>query len=321
MRGAVRELGTGQRLTVAVAVIGLAAVILGYFGFRQAESDLGSVDATYQALQLLALEYNGPQEPPLLLEIARFLGALALGLAILLALVALARDRFAVFLISHLASRHAVVVGIGERGSYVIRSLKADGMRVVGMDLDREGRARAEDDGGSIAFIEADARIKGAYRKAAAAKARHVIFALGTDSANLQALETCVEYINSELGDAEHQPTLHVLLEEEDLWRTLHGTSLTWSGAGGAVEFIFLPDRVGLAMVEPVSLELEVGDPPELRRMVVWGSGPKAVRTAVRMRCGRRSSEEAGRSSFWRAPRSISFVSSCWPPSPGSHPG
>lgn len=276
----------GRQLTVVVtSLIGAAAVALGYFGYREAEPSLSAFDAAYAAAQLLALEYNGPIGPPLALELARYLGALALGLAVLLVVGALARDWINNRWIRVRVRGHIVIIGLGERGAAVAKGLRG-GAKVVAVDIDPEARDRAEQGTGRLAFIEGDARTKATYESAAADKADHVVIVPGDDSLNLQALELCLQHLADRRrrlgpGRPAREPTIHVAIEDEDLWRRVHPSSLTWSGAGRPIEFISVPDRVGLAMVEEVMAELQDARDGRPGRVLLWGAGLKAVRTAV----------------------------------------
>ncbi len=270
-----------KRLTAVTAAIGLVTIVLGYLGLQQVEPRPSGLDSVYRAIELLGIQYSGPPSPPALLEIARFLGVLSLGLTVILILGALIRDTATNLWISAVKRGHVVVYGLGLRGASIARDLRLGGFKVVGVDRDPEGRVRAEDKGPTIAFLPLDATTAGAYKNAAASRAAHVVLALGDDSLNVQALEVAVQHLTERLGDREEQPSLHAILEDEELWRALHRRSFTWSQGGGAVEYLFIPDRVGLAMVEPVSRELEELDDPESERILIWGAGPKAVRTAV----------------------------------------
>lgn len=253
----------------ATILFGAITIGLGFAGHRALDPGLGFADALYESMQLLTLEYNGPREPPWQLEVARYLGALTLALAVIAILAAFARDRADRLRTRLLTRGHHVVVGLGTRGVSATGRLAAAGRRVVAVDVDRHSpgalAARAE----GVPVIVGDAREARTYRDAAAPRARHVLISLGEDSLNLQALESCLAAI------PDRGPVLHVAIDGHLLWRELHRSALTWDGQGATVEFISLPDRVASRLVEEAAPDLANG------RIIVWGDGPAAVRTAV----------------------------------------
>jgi voltage-gated potassium channel Kch len=253
----------------ATVLLGTAAVALGFWGFREAAPSLSAGDALYHAIQLLALSYNGPEQPPWQLELGRYLGALTLALAVIAVLAAFARERADRLWVRLTARGHHVVVGLGARGLTVAGRLDADGNRVVAIDSDPAVESRVSARARDLPVIVGDARSPRTYRDAAASRAEHVFISLGDDSSNLQALEACLEAV------ADPGPVLHVAVDGQLLWRELHRSALTWGGPGGGIEFISLPDRVAARLVEDAAEDLVSG------RIIVWGAGPKAVRTAA----------------------------------------
>lgn len=259
----------GRRIVLpATILLGAAAAILGYVGYREAQPDLSLGDTAYKAIGLLVLEYSGPARPPWPLEIARFLGALALGLALLSVLVALARERADRIRIRLFARGHHVVVGLADRGLSLASGLQRGGAQVVVIESDESARAKAGGKGSRLPVIVGDVRDGDSYVDAAAGRANHIFIAPGDDSTNLQALEACLSTIG------EPGPTIHVSIDGQLLWRELHRSAITWSGEGGTIEFISLPDRVAARMVEEAAESLS-------SRIVIWGAGPKATRTAA----------------------------------------
>ena len=269
---------------VVTVLFGATAIVLGYWGFREADSGLGAFDALYGAIQLLALEYNGPQAPPWQLELARYLAALTLALALMAILATLARERADRFRVRLTARRHHVIVGLGYRGLTVASRLDEEGSPVVAVDADPTGEGTVSARARDLTVIVGDARSPRTYLHAGASRAEHVFISLGDDSTNLRALEACL----AEIPDP--GPTVHVAIDAQLLWRELHRSGLTWGGAGGTIEFISLPDRVAARLVEEANEDLSGRDRKRVlglplrtdrRRIVVWGAGPKAARTAV----------------------------------------
>jgi TrkA-N domain/RyR domain len=262
-------LNPSRRIALPLTLLlGTAAVLLGYIGYEEVDSQAGFGDTAYQAVQLLALQYSGPPNPDWELEAARWLSALAIGMALISVLAVLAREQ-ADRLMTRMFSRgHVVVVGLKDRGIAVASALEESGQAVVAIESDEVEKRRVPG-AGRLAVIDRDPRDRESYREAAASRARHVFIAPGDDSANLQALDACL----AEIGET--GPSVHVAIDGQLLWRELHRSSLTWAGRGIAIEFISLPDRIGARLVEEMAQNLSRGP------IIVWGAGPKAMRTAV----------------------------------------
>src|SRR5687767_11087859 len=107
-----------------IAGAGVAALVLGFFGFRDVGYSIA--DAAYGTLSLLAFNYTGPSENiPLSLELARFMVPAVTAFATFTALVVLLEDEWHLVR-AGVRSNHLVICGLGQRGLGVLRSLGPD---------------------------------------------------------------------------------------------------------------------------------------------------------------------------------------------------
>jgi len=261
---------SGRRIALPMTLLlGALAVGLGYWGYQEAQPGIGALDALYRAIVLLALEYSGPEAPPWQLQLARYLAVVAVASAIIAVVASVARERADRLRARLIARRHHVVVGLGERGLAVARNLRADGKPVVAVDRDSAGSGTVSARAEGLAVVIDDPRSARAYRDSATRRAKHVLICLGNDSANLESLEEALAAISGP------GPGFHVAIDDQLLWRELHCSALSWSGPGRMIEFVSLADRVASIMVEQADRHRTAD------RIVIWGAGPKAERTAA----------------------------------------
>ena len=128
-------------------IVGLLLVALtvglGTLGFRETSWDdgsrLGFGDALYKAISLLAIQTGAvPTRGAPLLEIARWLGMLFWGSAVLALVVRLSRESVHRLLVRTLASDHVIVAGLGEHGVRLVEALRGEGRTVVVVEPDRD---------------------------------------------------------------------------------------------------------------------------------------------------------------------------------------
>ena len=268
-----------RRLGFPVSILlGLMTILLGYWGWTLQEPAIGFLDALYRGMQLLAFEDSGVINPAWQLEVARFLGVLAVAtalLALVFTLLAESADRVTV---RFFARRHHIVIGSGPRALKVAGNLADSGERVVIIDGDFTGESGAIARETDLPVITGDPHDPKTFRRARQSRALHAFFCLGDDSENLLALEASLAAEpGRETPDAERlHLTRHVAIENPRLWAALHQTSLTWTGTGAAIQFVSIPDLVAALLVKEAGSELTSG------RVLICGSGPTAERTAVR---------------------------------------
>lgn len=182
---------------VVLGLVLLVTVVLGSVGFAkvasQASQLVGGVAPAptawnwaayvYQSMQLFVLEYNGPQAPPLELELARWL---ALGVAFFAALRAL----IAIFNLEvqqmrvHFARGHVVICGLDRKGWLLAQSFHREGELVVCIERDNSNSFARECQADGIPVLYGDATKLAMLRKANVDRARLVYAVTGQDSTN-----------------------------------------------------------------------------------------------------------------------------------------
>jgi len=261
----------------AVAGAILVALGLGYWGFRSLDGlDLGVADSLYRSLQLFNIDAQLPPDGalPWQLEVARFLAPLAIAYAALAAIFALLRQQVQRLLTRLFARNHVVVIGLGDRGSRLARSLR-QGHHVVAIEQDgNNGAARALRQQGTT-VLAGDGRDREVLRTARVDRAGHVVVMTTDDSSNLEIVASLAGVVNPD------RPALqHVGIEGASLWAELHRLPLQRETARRRVEFFSIPDRTAQALVDRA--ERDVGGSPA-REVLIRGEGAVAARLIVRI--------------------------------------
>lgn len=256
----------GLVLTVA---LGFITVALGFWGYSLALPELSPADELYRAIQLLTLEGANMPHPNWQINVARFLAAITLAFAVIGVLMTLAREQADRIRVRFASRGQYVIAGFGDRGRSVANRLSNAGTAIVVVDSEpgEEGVSAARSR--NLPIIIGDAREAQTFRDAGVDRASQIFICLGDDSANLEALEALIEAL------PDSGPCIHVALDNHLLWRELHRSAFSWEGRGSSIEFISLPDRVANRLVEEAEEKIPGGP------VLVWGIGPKAVRTAV----------------------------------------
>jgi hypothetical protein len=127
-----------------IGAFAAAALVLGFVGFvgyQQATGGpAGGWDVLYLTLQLFTLESGAlevAEAIPPSLQIARLLAPAVAAIAVVGAVVALAREQLERVRL-RFERGHVVVCGVGEEGLALARSLRAHGCRVVAVERNRE---------------------------------------------------------------------------------------------------------------------------------------------------------------------------------------
>ena len=269
---------------------GLIALVLGFFGYEKVDGQhLSFSDSVFKSLQLFALEGGVPNAgTPLTLNIARFLAPAVVVYAAVVTAMVLVRDRAERIRVKHFARGHLVVFGLGATGSVVA------GARAAGRS--RAGAARARGRRRYVVAVEARAgssRIANARRRgvrviigdatlsssavaARVARAEHVVFLTGDDSRNLLALAAA----QSVVPKTGRQPTFHVAVGDQVLWKELAQLQLTTAGTGFTTEFFNLADRAAIALVAEAS---RLSGSSSLDDVLIEGEGPVAGRVVAHL--------------------------------------
>jgi hypothetical protein len=265
------------RGVVPVIVLAAATIVLGLVGYSQIPGEtLSASDTLYRTLQLFNLEAEIPATgTPWQLELARFLGPLTVAYAVLVALLAVARDRLRRWWTRLFASRHVLIIGIGARGSALARALRSR-WRVVALELDAaSGAARSLRESGVTVF-NGDGRDPDTLRAVRAHRAAHVVVLTTDDSTNLEVLAA----LKTVIGAADPVP-IHVAVDAPALWAELHRLPFQGAAHQRRVEFISIPDRVARLVIEAA---IAAWSPRDGRpRLLVPGSGPTVARLVVQL--------------------------------------
>jgi hypothetical protein len=212
----------------ALAVAGFA---LGFWGFVANES-VG--DAAYQTLKLVNIGGAPDTGGSWQVGIARFVLPIVLAYSAIVAFLAVFRDRLRELRLPWLRG-HTIVVGLGDKGTAFVHSLRAHGARVVAIEAEPAsvGAAAARELG--VVLMSGDARDPVVLRAAGARRARMVLAVSGDDSVNAEvaltsrsiALEAgspseprCVAHIDD--------PGLALLLRVDNLRRGETGSEIDY---------------------------------------------------------------------------------------------
>ena len=171
-----------------VALLAVAAFVLGYLGFRlRLGADRSTADLAYLTLQLFTVESGASAgtSPPLTLEIARFLAPATTAYALGRALVRIFRTQ-----IEHMRLRmrsgHVVVIGLGWLGLELVARLAGGDRKVVAVAIDLDDEAVAFVRRSRVPVVVGDARATAVLREARVAKASHVVVLAGDDEMNAE---------------------------------------------------------------------------------------------------------------------------------------
>jgi hypothetical protein len=216
---------------LVLGALASAGFVLGFWGFLENES---VSDAAYQTLKLVNLGGAPDAGGSWQIEIARFVLPLVLAYSAIVAFLAVFRDRLRELRLPWLRG-HTIVVGLGDKGTAFVHSLRAHGARVVAIETNPAsvGAAAARELG--VVLLTGDARDPVVLRAAGARHARTVLAVSGDDSVNAEvaltsrgiALEAdslseprCIAHIDD--------PGLALLLRVDNLRRGAAGSEIDY---------------------------------------------------------------------------------------------
>ncbi len=176
----------------AIGALGLAALILGFVGFRDYEAAVGGStafwDVFYLDLQLFVLNSGAVEASsaiPLSLQIARLLAPAVAGVAVIRAFAPLFRDQFQL-LRFRFSRDHIVVCGLGNKGVLLSRSLRERGHRVVAIERDQGNDRIAFCRSAGVAVLIGDATDPSTLRKAGVGRAGCIVAVCADDGVNAE---------------------------------------------------------------------------------------------------------------------------------------
>jgi hypothetical protein len=170
-----------------VGILGLAAFILGFVGFKRADGSLSVWDTLYRDLQLIVLEGGALEglEVSWELQVARFLMPFMAAYVGLKGVAALFREQVGLLLVGLIPHR-IVVCGLGERGFLIAQSLRERGERVVVIEKSRNNELIEPCRRAGTVVLIGDATDAEVLRGARVHRARHVISVCGDDRTNAE---------------------------------------------------------------------------------------------------------------------------------------
>jgi hypothetical protein len=169
------------------------ALLLGTGGFYQLDSEQGWATCLYKAIQLFSMNSGvvESKDTPLLIEISRWLAPFAVAGAVYSTVILFLNKWSDARRLASL-SDHAIVCGVGNRGSEIARAFTRTGnRRVVIIEMDEhnpslgELRNLAEAGGAEIHVITANALDEAVLARAGVQKARSLVAVTGHDQKNL----------------------------------------------------------------------------------------------------------------------------------------
>ncbi len=107
--------------------LGLAAVVLGFWGTARVDGGGSSFsDTVYGTIQLFYVNAPFPEEgTPWQLDAARFLAPAVVLFTVLATVIALTHERTWRWYLRHYGSGHLLIIGIGERGARLARTMRS----------------------------------------------------------------------------------------------------------------------------------------------------------------------------------------------------
>lgn len=219
MRDRWRRLPTSRSWDGALTVLlGVGAAALGVRGFlllpARGGVELGWGQALYRTARLFTLNLDVPEglHPGANLWVASVLAPLT-TLRVLLVLL---RERVRGLAVRHLLRDHAVVCGIGARGSLLVRQYAANGGLVVAVDLD--GDRASEEDLDYVIGVGGDATLEVVLRRAGVARAATLVAITGDDYVNAAIASAAQRFAQRDLE-------VFVHLDEPGLARIIETTT------------------------------------------------------------------------------------------------
>jgi voltage-gated potassium channel Kch len=215
----------------ALVLLFLVALALGIDGFRRhfdaSGEERSPTDLLYLTLQLFTLKSGDTATPtPWQLDVARFLAPAVALSAALYGLAAILREQLQV-LRTRFWRRHAVVCGLGRKGRLLAESYRAQGDRVLAIEVDAQAPHVAECRREGIPVLIGDATDERMLRRARVDRARSLVAVCGGDATTARTAARAGELTTD--GRGRDVLTAFVHLVDPELCDLLAGSAL----AGG----------------------------------------------------------------------------------------
>lgn len=192
---------SSRRWIVLGAIVFFAAAVLGYLGFvqyyRAAGRPISQWDLVYLTLQLFGIRSGLVQgTAPWMLVAARMLAALFTMWALLFAFGRLCRDELWILRLGCWKG-HAVVCGVGDKASALIRDLKKRRTRIIAIDLNTDKRLMKNMGSAKLFAMEDDATRPECLEKARVRAAGDVFITTGNDSLNIEIVSQVINLVRN----------------------------------------------------------------------------------------------------------------------------
>jgi voltage-gated potassium channel Kch len=171
-----------------LAMVGGAfSLLLGIVGFTIANPEGSFLDHFYLAIQLFPLQSGAVYaKNPWELEVARLLAPAALGYTAVLAVLALVQGRFQAVRLLRIRD-HAVICGLGHRGTQLARDFRRKGIEVVVVEQDDDCLNLSEAKNLGCMALIGSAVDPLMLQKARVSTARYFVAVTGKDDANVES--------------------------------------------------------------------------------------------------------------------------------------
>jgi len=260
-----------DHLGLVVGCLTVAALVLGYVGYRQAAgAGLSAADALYGSLQLFVMESSLEPGVPLPLNIARFLAPLVVGYVAAEVLLALFREQVELARVRMLR-RHVIVVGLGDKGRRLAFALRAEGLRrVVVIERNPQNPSLRGCRERGIPVLRGDGSDAAVLRRAGIGRAGFLFLSAGADANNLAIAGTARKL------SAERRRTLTTIAHLDDLtlWRLLRAEAVAASevATGMRLEFFNVEEAAARKLLSRhPPLDPEGGAGAERAQVWVYG--------------------------------------------------
>jgi Trk K+ transport system NAD-binding subunit len=261
------------------------ALILGYVGYRAYFTAAGEsrpwYDLLYYDLQLLTFNTRSASDPtttlPWTLQVARFMAPLVAGYGALVGMMRLFRDRFDQSR-ARFSRHHTIVAGAGATGLAFVRSLRAEGRRIVVLDDGASNpNLEACRDLGAL-VLEADARQPESLLRAGIGTADHLVAVCGDDGTNAETVLNAQRVVRR--PDRPLRCLAHI--DDPDLWQLLRASELVaLDRAPVRLDCFNIYEHGARAML--TDHPPRPASPDRAAEVLVVGDGPLAARLVIQL--------------------------------------
>jgi hypothetical protein len=167
-------------------VAAVAAVVLGYIGIGQLDSQTAVIDRLYSTIELFSFSYSAGTHHslPVALEVARFVAPLTVAYAGFRAIASIFVQQWTEFRVQVLYRDHVVICGLGWTGLRFATTFRAQGMQVVVIEREPSATAVEECRNHGIPLLTGDATDRLTLQKGGSMRCRYLIATCGDDGTN-----------------------------------------------------------------------------------------------------------------------------------------